>query len=232
MPPSGVSCEALPLTRRPLDLELQTSRPLNVCSPHTPRLVGRRVQGCCAPLENGAEVTIAVITLEANRGETIGLSSIQDQGEGPEVEGRHPVALELGLQPPDTVEPVEGCREVAYTEVNVVEVHRAVTRITCDVGRRPNGWLISCKRPLTTSWSLALLHASSAQERRAVRVCRLHSGVGPGPALQSANGMNADHELLLGELSLEVGAQLPPPAGIQLLHHDFVHYHLLAHGLP
>ena len=114
------------LTRRPLDLELQAPGPLNVGSPHTPRLVGGRVQGCGAALENGAEVTIAVVTLEANRGETVRISGVQDQDEGPEAEGRHPVVLELRLQLPDPVEPVEGRTEVAYTEVNVIEVHSAV----------------------------------------------------------------------------------------------------------
>jgi hypothetical protein len=41
-----------------------------------PRLVARRVQGYCAPREDSAEVTIAIVALKADRGGTVCISGI------------------------------------------------------------------------------------------------------------------------------------------------------------
>ena len=50
--------------------------------------------------------------------------------------------------------------------------------------------------------------------------------------LEPPDGVSADHELLLGELSLERGAELLLPPDVQLFRHDFIDHYLVTHRFP
>ena len=80
----------------------------------------RRARGYGASLDNGAEVTIAVVTFEADSGGAVCLRRIENQDERAKLNRRHALILELWFKLPNSDEPVERCPEVADTEVNVI----------------------------------------------------------------------------------------------------------------
>src|SRR5205085_9746638 len=109
------------LFQRSLDLESEPAGSLNVGGSNSPRLVLRRLKADRATSDRRVEIPVAVVALETDGRQAIGLGRIENESEIVEHQRGHGFVLEFGFHFPNPLEPREGSAEVAHRDVNVVE---------------------------------------------------------------------------------------------------------------